>query len=180
MVTSRSTRTCRPMAPHRLEPLNPLATAFARLVEVPGYGWAAGFLTSLLAFMGRDPFAGILSLLLASNAIDWYYGRVAARHGQRFEPQRSSAGWHSKMIGLLLLLLIRGFESYAMRHIGMELPSLFAVLPAVALFVSDLESIDHHRTALGARPIPVLSRSIQFLRAWEERKYPPATPEVQR
>jgi hypothetical protein len=175
----------------RLPPPSPLAALFWRITEIPGAAWAAGAVTAVCGVIVRDPFWGITALLLASSALDYYWGRRVATHfsridpahPRRFDPLRAHAGWQSKALSLCLLLLIRGVEAWAMRHaMGavVESSGLLSVMLGVGLVVADIESIDHHRTALGARPIPVLAQILAVLRRIESRVFPipdaPAPP----
>jgi hypothetical protein len=170
----------------RLPPTNPLVTLFWRIAEIPGGAWAAGALTAAAGFVVRDPFWGITALLVASSALDYYWGRRVAKHLSRFDPnhpgrfdpKRAHAGWQSQALSICLLLLIRGFEGWAVRHaLGLvsdaeATTGLLSVALAVGLFVADLESIDHHRTALGAKPIRALAQILGVLRRVEARVFP--------
>lgn len=163
-------------------------TPLDRLAEVPIYGKVLSAIIGVMALMYQDLLAGILLLLVCSGAIDYFLGRHAARRAGVYDPQLAQAGALTKVSAILMVCLIRGFEFWATQNhvpgLGVTDGIVSSTL-ATGLFIMDLESIEHHRILLHARPIPGFSQVIAWLRALERRMLPeppasPPTPEQHR
>lgn len=152
-----------------------LLTPLSRIAEVPLYGKILGVVAGLVSWIFADLLAGILALLVLSGALDYILGRHIAKRRGVYDPLLAQAGALSKLSAILMLALLRGFEFWATAHtipgIGATHGAISAAL-ATGLFVLDLESIEHHRTFIGARPIPGFSHVVAWLRAIETRLLP--------
>lgn len=171
------------MRAHPCPPRNP--TAFLSLVilvpveriqDSPAYARVLAFAAALVSAVLADLFTGMLALLCASSAVDYYVGRKVARLKGKYRPEVARAGAYSKVGGILLLLLVRFFTFYLARHGILDTRGFVATGLAVGLFVVDLESIEHHRKRLGARPIPGLSQALGWMRGLQDRMLPPDPP----
>lgn len=149
-----------------------IASVFTRIETVPSWGWIGAVIVGMVSVMVRDVLFGILVLLMVSHALDWFYGRAAAKVRKEFAIDRSLAGLQSKIAGIALILLVRAFEAWLhvfsmTAHAAGEYVNtkgFVATAVAVALFANDIESISDHREAMGAKPIPVLSSIIRGMR----------------
>lgn len=152
-----------------------LAVPFIRLAEAPSWSKALGFIGAMLSYLVYDLFGGFLLVaLIPATLADFYFGTVVAKRRdpsdpRYYDPRRSSAGWNGKLAGLLLLMLVRAVEWWAARHgfldfLGGDTNGAIATALAVGLFGAELESIEHHRIALGSGPIPGLSHLTALLR----------------
>ncbi len=158
-----------------------ILTPLDRVHDVPIYARVFGLLGAAATLLQSDLLTGLLALLVASGALDYFLGRACAKRAGVYDPLLARAGMLTKLAAIFMLFLIRGFEYWAMYHaipgIGTTRGGISSAL-AVGLFVMDLESIEHHRVFLEARPIPGFSRLVAFLRSVERRMLPlpAATP----
>lgn len=150
-----------------------VTAVFGRLAETPWYGQVLGLLAGLAATIRSDAFYFIITLLFVSHAIDWWFGRAAAKASGAFDRLKATQGLHSKGAGIALIILIRLFElwlhdfskqSHTLPSEYVNTGGLIATAVAVFLLTNDMESIMGHREAMGAKPIPVLSGLIGGLR----------------
>lgn len=138
---------------------------FTRLQQSPFWGKVAGVLLGWLQVWFSGVFGSVLSLFMVSSLFDWWFGRKAARKEGRYDPNVAHYGLHSKLSGIVLILLVRGLElALAGDAMFIDTRGYFATALALALFANDLESIHHHRVTLGAAPIPFLGRIIDTLK----------------
>lgn len=131
---------------------------------------------ALLTLLNKEALAGILLLVLASSIVDHYVSRVAATRAGVYDPLLGRIALLTKFSAFAMVLLVRGFEWWgAVQHIpGLGATKGFiSCALAVGLFVMDLESIEHARIALKARPIPGFSRLVAYMRDVELRLFPP-------
>lgn len=138
-----------------------------RMSEIPPRYWALGGILGWVEVVTADRFFYLWSVLAVANLVDWIAGRWAVRHTEpeKFSRKVSRVGIYSKALGLIALALLRTME--AVLPDILQTPSTGGYIAAVvglALFVDELDSIDHHRQRLGTRPIPMLSWAIGQLR----------------
>lgn len=138
-----------------------------RLSEIPPRYWALAGLTGAVEIIVDDGFFWLWVLLAIANGVDWIAGRLAVREQtpELFSRKKSRVGLYSKGLGLIILGMLRGLE--AILPGVLDTPSTSGYLAAVigvALFIDELDSIDHHRQSMGKRPIPMLSWVITQLR----------------
>lgn len=174
-----------------------VAVPLMRVEGTPLWGRVVSVLVGCAEIVRGDLFLGILLLLVASNALDWYHGRAVAKIDQIFDPHLALYGLHSKVAGIALVLLIRGFEAWlagielADGTVALQTHGFVSIAIAVALFANDVESISLHRERMGARPIPILSSVVGGLRQLakglvptalraEKQGKPPPPPERRR
>ncbi len=142
---------------------------FIRLQEIPvGTGKVAMLLGVAQAVL-HDLTFGIFVLLIVSGIADTIYGRRVAHALDEFDSMKAEMGLHSKIMGLILALLVRGFElwweiaSAGTTFEGFHTYGALAAAIAVTLFVSDLKSIEEKRMRFGQGPIPVLGTFLKQL-----------------
>lgn len=154
-----------------------LSAPFIRLTELPPAAqWLAASIGAV-QLMLADVFVIFFALAVCAGVFDWYYGRLAARMRGAFDPVVSAYGWHSKMAGFSILLVLR-LSELGLGNAGvLDTKGLFATAMAAAIVFSEIESLDHHRQELGARPLPLLSRLLAYLRGVTERMIPNPPPE---
>jgi phage-related holin len=129
---------------------------------------APGKITALLASVAQaivgDYFVWALAVLAISNFFDWIAGRWAARAQGRFSKTESRKGLFRKVIAVMVVLLVRLIELVLDQAGVISTGGLFAVGACALLVYEDLESLERHRMALGAGPIPGLSSLLAKLR----------------
>lgn len=156
-----------------------VVTPIERISELPIYGKLVGAVIALASLLFSDLLAGIFTLLVASNSIDYYLGRHVAKRKKVYDPVLAQAGALSKISAILMVMLLRGFEFWATSNhvpgVGLTRGTISAAI-ATGLFILDLESIEHHRTFIGAKPIPGFSHVVAWLRAIEARLLPTLPP----
>lgn len=156
----------------------------ARVAEIPARYWVVAGGVAWAEVLLDDAFFWLWALLAVANLVDWLAGRWAVRatEPETFSRRRSRIGIYSKALGLVVLGLLRTVE--AILPGLLSTPSTGGYIAAVvglALFVDELDSIDHHRQRLGKKPIPMLSWAIRRLRDLSgadrrEHRRPPKTP----
>lgn len=145
---------------------------FQRLVDLSVDGKVVAATLGLVAAVTADLSFLLLAVLMVSSAVDWFFGRAAARKMRRFDVSVSMWGLHSKIAGILLVVVLRLVE-LVLNNAGVPDPhGVLAVATAAALIYQDLESIDHHRQTLGGRPIPVLAQILKAGRKMSEALLP--------
>lgn len=129
---------------------------------------AAGKVTALLAGAAQaivgDYFVWALAVLAVSNLFDWLAGRWAARAQKRFSKTESRRGMLRKIIAMMVVFVVRLIELVLEQAGVVNTNGLFAVGACALLVYEDLESLERHRMALGAGPIPGLSALLAKLR----------------
>lgn len=149
---------------------HPLASALLaplyRLQELEPTGKLWAPLAAFGAFLVNDLWVLLTVILVLAHAIDWLFGRRAARAQARFDPQVSEWGLQSKVASILEVMLLRMLELALVGRLPETTPEwfltaaeagYFAVAVTAALIYQDLRSIEEHRQALGGAPIPILS-----------------------
>jgi len=161
-----------------------LLTPVERAADVPAWGKLLALAAAAYSWLRSDMFAGALLLTIVAAAFDYWVGVKAAKHTDTYDPGLAHGGAMSKVSGVLLLLLLRGAEAWALSQVGVaDTRGAVATAVAVSLFTVDLQSIAHHRESFGAPPIPVLSKVFAWLHAVAGGKVPashaaPAAPVI--
>jgi hypothetical protein len=147
--------------------------------DAPAWGKAWAGIMGGIQFVVSDLFTGILALVAVSGAVDYLYGRKIARITQTFDPLKADFGLHNKIVGIILLLIVRTFEHWITKidvaDLGWTLNThgMLAVALAVLLLAKELDSIDHHRQTLGGAPWPIFDQFLGLLRRFPAGKMPP-------
>ncbi len=138
--------------------------------DAPAWGKMWGGIMGGVQFMVGDLFVGILALVTVAGGIDYFYGRKLAQLRHGFDPVKAELGLHSKIVGIVLLMLVRSFEFWLSRvttaHVALNVDThgLVAVALAVILLAKEFDSIDHHRQELGGEPWPLFDRFLRLMR----------------
>ena len=111
-----------------------------------------------------DYFTWALAVLAISNLFDWIAGRWAARSEKRFSKTESRRGMFRKIIAMMVVFVIRMVELVLEQTGVVATGGLFATGACALLIYEDLESLERHRMALGAGPIPGLSSLLAKMR----------------
>ncbi len=149
-----------------------LAAPVVRLWELGADGKIAAVLAGLIAAASGEVSILLMGVLLVSSAADWWLGRAAAVRRGDFDPAISGWGLKSKIAGIILVALLRLLEA-ALTQAGVPDPhGILAVVAAAGLIHQDLDSIDHHRRALGGKPIPLLTGALTLGRRMAEAMLP--------
>lgn len=128
-------------------------------------GLAAGF----WSFLTTDSFVLLMFLLVMSGTFDTIYGRRVAIALDRYDQSKAELGLQSKIMGLAMAALIRGFEAWwAAAIVGGRLEGLhthgyLAMAVAATLFVHDLKSIQEKRVRFGQPPLPIITQVLDVL-----------------
>lgn len=156
-----------------------LAAPIDRVADLPVWGKVWMTVVGAFQLLGADLFVPFFGLAVCTGALDWRYGRLAARKEGNFDRLVSMYGWHSKVAGFAVLIMLRLGEAGLQNAGILDTNGLFATAIAAALWMSELESLDGHRQTLGASPLPILGHLLHFLRGVVERLVPepPAPPE---
>ena len=154
-----------------------LTAPIARFAEAPDWSRPLGLLAAFASLLLCDLFFGFLVFALIPATIgDFYFGAVVARLSDRYDSVEANKGWNGKLAGILLLCLVRSVEWWASQHqlgdllaaampgTGGDTHGAVATLLAVGLFGAEIESIENHRTRLGAGPIPGIFHLARALR----------------
>lgn len=144
----------------------------ARLIDLSPDGKLVAGLLGMVAAVTADISVLLVAVLLLSSSIDWWFGRAAAKKRGVFDVGVSAWGLHSKIAGVLLVVVLRLVE-VVLNQAGVPDPhGVLAVATAAALIYQDLESIDLHRQTLGGRPIPILTSVLKVGRRLAESLLP--------
>jgi hypothetical protein len=149
-----------------------LISPVERLENAPTWGKAVGLLGSLVQYVTTDAFTGALFLVLFVGIIDYAVGTKAAKLAGIYSPAAAHRGAMGKITGLLICLILRVVEQYILVQGLVNTRGMLATAVAISLFAVDLQSIAHHRESFGARPIPVLSRVLDWLHALANSRVP--------
>lgn len=142
-----------------------LSSPLARIADdVPLWGWLTGVLAGAWQTVSADTFTRLLFLILVAASADYLFGVKSAKHRGVYDPRIAHGGAIGKVAGLVLVLLLRGIEGWLLLSDFVDSRGAIATTVGVALLSVDLQSIAHHREALGAPPVPVLSHALAWLR----------------
>ncbi len=141
-----------------------------RLQHIPQRAWMAAGILGMVQIITQDAFFWMWIILALTNIVDWLAGRWAIRatDPSAFSRSKSREGLYSKALGLAVLALLRSMEAVLPALLPVVTPGTRGLLSAIigiALFIDELDSIDHHRQSLGRGPIPMLSWAIDRLRS---------------
>lgn len=162
-----------------------VTSPFARLnISPPAIAWLVGIYEVCIG----DILFGILLLLVASGIWDTMYGRRVAHSTNTYDSLKAEMGFHSKVMGIVLVLLVRGFEWWWAACIAgsgvdqMHTHGALAAAIAVTLFRNDIKSIQDHRMRFGQGKIPILGKILDLMDSVAVRLGAPAekTPVVHR
>ena len=137
--------------------------------ELPAAAKAAAFLAVMLQVIWQDISGVIIGLLLLSGVADTIYGRRLHHALGTFEQARAELGLQTKIMGIVLCSLIRGFEWWWEHRVvadsdfsALHTHGWIAAAAATALFVSDLKSIEEKLERM-SRPMPFLAKVLAVL-----------------
>lgn len=148
------------------------AALLAPLYRLQDASWgerALGLILGIWTFVSQDLFIGLAALLFLSGTADTIYGRRVALACGKYDQARAELGLQSKIMGLVMAVLIRGFEAWWAAAIvggrlnGFHTYGYLSMAVAATLFVHDLKSIQEKRVRFGQPPIPVLTQVLNVL-----------------
>lgn len=151
-----------------LHPMSRMVMAPLFRLDVPG-AKAVGVAIGAMQAVVQDLSFGIFFLLIISGVADTVYGRRQAKALGEFDPLKAEIGLHSKIMGLVLTLLVRGFELWwsdaatGTAIDGLHTHGAMAAAIAVTLFISDIKSIEDKRARFGQRPLPILGPILELM-----------------
>jgi hypothetical protein len=151
-----------------------LWTPLVRLDEQAMIFKVVAFVAGMAQLAATDVFLVALGLLVLSGLTDWHYGGQAARVRGDFLSTVSAWGFHTKVAGLCLVVLLRLGEYLLLVASAADTRGWLAVSIAFALFLHDLQSVDRHRQTMGGGPIPLLSTVLAHLAHLQQHLLPPA------
>lgn len=163
-----------------------LLSPFERLEDsLPSWGRVFAAAVAMYQYLIADALTPALFLVLMSGAVDYWVGVRVARSLGKYDPQIAHRGFHGKVAGVLLVLLVRVFENYVRQLSMVDTKGAVAAAICISLFAVDLQSIAHHREMLGAKPIPILSAVLNWIQQIASSRIPvgsgsppePATPQ---
>lgn len=149
-----------------------LSMILAPLERLQAASWVEkilGLVGGALAWVISDAFTVAVMLLVASGTADTIYGRALAAKLDKFDQTKADIGLQSKIMGVVLTLLIRGFEGWWSNLIadgpfdGYHTAGYLSMAVAITLFVNDLKSIQKKRERFGQPPLPVLGYVLDVL-----------------
>lgn len=148
--------------------------------DVPGWGKALALVAGGGQYLAGFPFVIILTILVGAIAGDHVFGSLAAKHQRSYRPLSEHTGLVGKAAGLVVVLILRGLEAWVGSFGAGSTRGALASAVALGLCVVDLKSIERHRKALGAGPIPLLSPVLAWFDAIAAAKIPALPPAPER
>jgi len=149
-----------------------VASPFDRLADMPAWAKLLAGGVAVLQYIQTDAFGGTITLVVVIGVIDYLCGVKAARFAGVYDPRMAHAGAMGKIIGVILVVLLRSIEALIYTQGLLNTRGAIAVAIGISLVGIDLQSIAHHRETFGAKPIPLLSRFLEFLRRILDEKFP--------
>lgn len=139
-----------------------ILSPFIRLQKMGAPEWVISAAVGVLGLLWQQMTVRILVVLMVSSAIDYWLGRGRAKRRGEFSPTLAHAGAIGKVAGIALVMLLLMLEHAiaSVVHTG----GLLSLAVAMGLLIVDLESIHDHRVKSGARPIPLFSQVISYLK----------------
>lgn len=171
---------CPRKGPRQLNAFSPLLVGVGRLADTNGSAWLAGVLVSMWSAAIGDLFIPLFALCVAASVLDYHWGKAVALEMERrkrialgvehlppeqsvYLPALATLGWQSKMVGLCVLLLARGFEWWALSNsIDGSVPGLLSVIVAVVYLRHEMDSMDRAARRIG-KTIPGISPFLALL-----------------
>jgi Bacteriophage holin family len=153
-----------------------LLSALARLEDAPAWAWILGVAAGAWQYVSTSTFTQLLFLVVAASVADFWFGRKSARFAGQYDPRVAHMGAVGKAAGLVILLLIRLVEGWLFNADWIDSRGALATMVGMALVAVDLQSMAHHREALGATPIPVLSHALAWFKSLAATRVPAPPP----
>lgn len=150
-----------------------------RIAELPAWTKIiATFVAGIVTAIFGDMFGGIFAIYFMTSALDYAFGRRAAKKNRgaapysSYVPELARIGVQTKMASLMLVFVVWILCLWAMEHLAtrgiseevlMWVP-LAPTLLALAGVIDDLDSIYDHQRRLGGRPNRLFKTVIRGLR----------------
>lgn len=156
----------------------------AKIMDAPDWAKVTSVIAGIASLVWGNLFWSFLVVGLAPATIaDFYFGSHAAHVRSEYDANRASRGWNAKLAGVIELILVYTLEWWATQHglahlfgVTVQTNGAIATILAVGLFGKELDSIEHHRTQMGAGPIPGLSQVTALLRRVWVGRIPDSKP----
>lgn len=156
-----------PMRVYGIAAVSPLL----RIRDMQTGEWLVSLLAGTVTLaLKASTFAQLLALLVVSSMVDYVVGRRVAKIRGVYDPVMAHAGAVGKIVGVVLVFLVRGFEFAFVPYYDTR--GVIATVLATGLFVVDLESIHFHRMQLGSKPIPGFAHIVRFIRGLSQKALP--------
>ena len=149
-----------------------LLSPVRRLMETPESGAVTAVILALWQKMTGTPFGYALTLVIITTAIDYVAGSITAHSLKEYKSGLAYNGALSKILGLVLVLLVRALEGFVAKTSFFDTNGALATAAAVSLIAVDLVSISKHRQRLGGTPIPFVSALADWIQEAVLNKLP--------
>lgn len=154
-------------------------TPIERLMAAPDWAKLVAASVGVGQFLYNDLLSVSIAFMLACAAGDWYAGTKVAKLDGVYSSVAATRGTSTKVISLILVGIV-WLGELVIRRAGGDTGGMLTVIAAVAYGVNDAMSMVHHREALGAGRIPIVSAIIERIGALMGSKLPPGPPTPQR
>lgn len=139
------------------------ASPVKRLLDTPEAGAATAALIALWQWTTGKPFNAAIALVIVTMVLDYIAGAVTAHRLGEYKSGIAYNGALSKIMGLVLILLVRGLEGFLSMTSFLNSNGSIATAAAVSLIAVDIVSISKHRQRLGGAPIPFIGTLMDWL-----------------
>lgn len=134
-----------------------------------------------IAWIYSSAFESALVVAMGLSLWDWASGRAVAKRRGVFDADVARVGMHVKISTYVQLGVIRIMEAWAALHVASAVDWIpdsrgwLATGLLVGFMVSELDSIDRHKIALGGEPLWGWSRVSAWIRRGVDRSLPGGT-----
>lgn len=146
---------------------------FVRIDEMAWWGRVAAAALGTVQAIAADIFTGVIVAAVVLEALDWFWGRLAAQRRGDFDRARAALGLRTKILDVLLIVVVRLVELWLHRQGGVATGGWVATAIAGGLVCDNMDSIESHRAELGLRPMWGIGILVRWARAASERLLPP-------
>lgn len=156
----RTTYELRPQTAVRLM----LLTPFDRLAAAPWYAKAWGAIAGFVAYVLGQPFTWLVFLYIGVLVGDYFAGTARAHKEERYNEDIARSRALGKAHAVLYLLALHGLELVVAQQFPAVRSIPFAFGLGVVFVISELESWDRNREALGGARLPLVRPLLDWMR----------------
>ncbi len=142
-----------------------LTSPFRRLSETPEIGVITATAMALWQYAAGEPFLLAMVLVMVTAFVDYIAGSVTAHRLGEWKSGLAYNGALSKLLGLVLVMLVRGLEGFLALTTFLDTNGALATAAAVSLITVDIVSISKHRSRLGGEPIPFVTALTDWIQS---------------